>query len=320
MATSRVPVASPASVSRVHYYHANASAYGGYYTSPVALNIPPQASLSLSPSGGYGSASAPSFSINHLGSTIFSFDSASTEVSGEVSSVNGGWLTKVTTTLEGLNVAGVVTADKLVAQIQTEHPLKGNYPTVSFAGSCFENLTIAGSPVDVTLDLDVCDQADDDDGYPSRACMDDSDFLTTVADQYASMNDPDNLPDWVTDRTIPGWIKDRYNWSSSLNGRRTSVLSTIVESISGEFPGRPFLNAIELPGIGRVFLGELLVDGSSYELIMVRLELGCTSSSRLSAPVTARILAADSDQAPPPASGQASAAVVVSNGGTIPPG
>jgi hypothetical protein len=274
MATSRVPAASPASVSRVHYYHANASAYGGNYTSPVARNIPPQASLSLASSGGYGSASAPSFTISHLGSNIFSFDSASTEVSGEVSSIDGGWLTKVTATLLGLNVAGVVAADKLVAQIQTEHPLNGDYPTVTFAGSCFENLTVAGCPIDVTLGLDICDQPDDeDDGYPSEACIDDSDFLTTVADQYASMNDPDDLPDWVTDRTIPSWITQRYTWDPSQNGERSTVLSTLVQSTSGEFPGRPFLNALELPGIGRVFLGELLVDDRSYNLSMVRLEL-----------------------------------------------
>ncbi len=278
MATSRVPDFRdplPERTSRVHYYHANACAYGGSYTSPVARNIPPQASLSLAPSGGYGSASAPTFIISHSGSTLFSFDSASTEVSGEVSSVTGGWLTKVTATLLGLNVAGVVAADKLVAQIQTEHPLEGDYPTVNFAGTSFENLTIEGSPVDVTLDLDICDQADDEDvdGYPSESCLDDLDFLTTVADQYASMNDPANLPDWVTDRTIPSWIAQRYTWNPAQNGERSTVLSTIVQSISGEFPGRPFLNAIELPSIGRLFLGELLVDDRSYNLTMVRLEL-----------------------------------------------
>jgi hypothetical protein len=318
MATSRVPEPAPASTSRVHYYHGNACAYGGYYTSPVAQNISPQASLSLSPSGGYGSASAPGFQISHLGRSIFSFDSATAEVSGEVSSVDGGWLTKVTTTLLGLNVAGVVTADKLVAQIQTEHPLDGDYPTVTFAGSCFENLTVAGQPIDVTLGLDICDQAPGVNGYPCLPCIDDSDFLTTVAEQYAFMNTPDNLPDWATDQTIPSWIKERYTLVPPLS-QRTSVLSTIVQSTSGEFPGTPFGNILDLPGIGRVFLGELLVDGSSYELIMVRLELGCTSSSQLSAPVKARSLGAASGQTPPPASGQASAAVVVANGGTIPP-
>src|SRR5208282_363165 len=283
MATSRLPVATHASTSRVHYYHANASAYGGSYTGPVAQNIPPQASSSLAPSGGYGLASAPSFTISHQGSSIFSFDSGSTEVSGEISSVTGGWLTTVTATLIGLDVVGVVAADKLIAQIQTDHPLNGDYPTVTFAGTCFENLTVGGCPVDVTLGLDICDQSDDsEDGYPSEACIDDSDFLTTVDDQYAFMNDPDNLPDWVTDRTIPNWITQRYTWNPSQNGKRATVLSTVVQSTSGEFPGSPFLNALALPGIGRVFLGELLVDARSYNLTMVRLELNGKHGSGLS--------------------------------------
>ncbi|MGA2416118.1 MAG: choice-of-anchor P family protein [Candidatus Sulfotelmatobacter sp.] len=277
MATHQVPVAPPAPTSRVHYYHADASAYGGSYSSPIAHNIPPQASLSLSPSGGYGSANAGSFQIGN----IFSFDSASTEVSGEVSSIDGGWLTKVTATLVGLNVAGVVSADQLVAQIQTEHPLDGDYPTVTFAGTSFTNLTVAGQQVEVTLNLDICDQSDDEaaNGYPADPCINDKEFLDKVAQQYAFMNDPDNLPSWVTNRAIPSWITERYTWNPSQNGKRTSVLTTVVQSVTvvppknGPFPIRPFLNALELPGIGRVFLGELLVDHRSYNLSMVRLEL-----------------------------------------------
>jgi len=276
MATSRVPVAPPASTNRVHYYHANACAMGGSYTSPVAQNIPPQASLSLSPSGGYGSATAGKFQIGN----ILSFASASTEVSGEVSPVTGGWLTKVTATLVGLNVPGVVAADKLVAQIQTEHPQEGDYPTVTFAGTTFVNLTVAGCAVDVTLNMDICDQSDEEeDGYPSACCIDDSEFLDKVALQYTSMNDPASLPAWVADRTIPSWVTQRYAWDPAQDGERTSVLSTIVQSATvippknGPCPVRPFLNALELPGIGRVFLGELLVNDCSYNLTMVRLEL-----------------------------------------------
>jgi hypothetical protein len=61
------------------------------------------------------------------------------------------------------------------------------------------------------------------------------------------------------------------------------------------FPGRPFGNALEVPGLGRLFLGELLVDCKSYQLTMVRMELGC------------------------PATGQSSAATAKANGGTYPP-
>ena len=34
-------------------------------------------------------------------------------------------------------------------------------------------------------------------------------------------------------------------------------------------------NIIEIPNIGRLHLAEFLVSGNSYELIMMRMELGC---------------------------------------------
>lgn len=45
-----------AASKRVHYFHADASAFGGYFERPIEHTIAPQAPMSLSPSGGYGSA------------------------------------------------------------------------------------------------------------------------------------------------------------------------------------------------------------------------------------------------------------------------
>jgi len=45
------------------------------------------------------------------------------------------------------------------AQISTEHPLEGDDPKVSFSGTTFEKPAIAGCPINVTLDLDVCQTA-----------------------------------------------------------------------------------------------------------------------------------------------------------------
>ena len=49
--------------NRVHYYHADASGLGGYFESPIAQVIAPQAPMSLSPAGGYGSARSENFRI-----------------------------------------------------------------------------------------------------------------------------------------------------------------------------------------------------------------------------------------------------------------
>jgi hypothetical protein len=280
-----------ATTSRVHYYHADASALGGYLERPIAQNIPPQVPMSLSPSGGYGHARTESFRIDG----VLSYQSAYTQVSGRLSEKpDHGWVTLVTSVVEGLNVHEVITADRLVAQISTEHPLEGNYPRVTFLGTRFDNLKVAGCPIDVTLDLDICDQ-NLLKGYPAQSCISDKVFLARVAEQYRFMNDPKNLPKSVKNRSIPDWVKERYNPKTVQAGKRSSIVSSVVKRTDGEFPGRQFGNVFEVPDVGRVFLGELLVDCQSYQLTMLRLELGCFSS------------------------GNTSAAVAKANGGTDPP-
>jgi len=55
-----------------------------------------------------------------------------------------------------------------------------------------------------------------------------------------------------------------------------------VAEVRGQFPGRPFGHVLEIPEIGRVFLGELLLDDNTYRVIGMRLELGCSTHGSLS--------------------------------------
>jgi hypothetical protein len=265
--------------NRVHYFHADACAFGGYFERPIEHNVAPQAPMSLSPSGGYGSARSENFRLEGL----MSYRSAYTQVAGHLSKKEGrGWVTLVTSVVEGLNVLDVITADRLSAQISTEHPLQGDNPKVNFLGTSFENLKVAGCPIDITLDFDICDQGNGT-GYPGEPCITNDRFRRRVAEQYQGMSNPKNFPQWVKNRTIPDWIKDRYEWDDAQAENRGSVLCSIVKEATGQFPGSPFGNVFEVPDFGRVFLGELLVDCKSYQLTMVRLELGCSGQGNLSA-------------------------------------
>ena len=268
-----------AATNRVHYFHADASAAGGYFQLPIDRNLPPQAPMSLSPSGGYGSARSENFRLEG----VMSYKSAYTQVAGHLSKKEGhGWVTLVTSVVEGLNVLDVITADRLSAQISTEHPLQGDNPKVNFLGTSFENLKVAGCPIDITLDFDICDQGNGS-GYPKRSCVSDEQFRRRVAARYQDMTDADALPDWVADRGIPDWIKERYKWDATKATSNGSILCSIVKKSEGQFPGTPFGNVFEVPDFGRVFLGELLVDCKSYQLTMVRLELGCSGQGNVSA-------------------------------------
>jgi hypothetical protein len=266
------------STKRVHYFHADASGLGGNLDRPVEQLIPLQAPLSLSPSGGYGSSRAENFRLKE----VLSFQTAYTQVAGSLSKKpDHGWTTLTTSVVEGLNVLDIVTADRVVAQISTEHPLVGYNPTVTFLGTQFENLKVGGKPIEVILDLDICEQ-EKEDGYPSVPCIGDKRFLARVADQYRDVTNPESFPDWVEDKAVPGWLKGRYQWDNSQVSKKGSVLCSVVKGMNGEFGGRPFGHVLEVPEFGKVFLGELIVDCASYQLVMIRLELGCLADGSVS--------------------------------------
>ncbi|MGA2019632.1 MAG: choice-of-anchor P family protein [Candidatus Sulfotelmatobacter sp.] len=277
-------MASTPSTNRVHYYHADACAYGGFFQSPVNQIIAPQASLSLGMSGGYGSAAAESFQLEGA-PNLLSYDSASTQVSGQLQ--NEGWVTLVTATLENLNVMGMVMADSLSAQILTVHPLEGDNPTVSFAGAAITGLSVGGIPVQVTLDPNICAQTNmNSDGFPAESCVTDEGFLERVAAQYQSMID---VPG------VPGWITERYNPENLQDGECGSVLCSLVSGVEpaspssgvsgGSSPFTAYGNVLVVPGFGNVFLGELLVDCKSYRLGMLRLEIQGRGSGQQGGPI-----------------------------------
>src|SRR6185369_14010449 len=161
---------------RTHSFHADASAFGGQLEQPFERIIPAQAPLTLSPDGGYSSARVDYFAVEGL----FSFKFAYTQVAGIVSKKRPGWTTLATSVIEGLNIGEIFLADRVVAQIVTDHPAAmGKYaPIVNFVGTRFDNLRIGSCPIDVDLDLDLCaPEKADPDGFPGQRTMDDPRFL-----------------------------------------------------------------------------------------------------------------------------------------------
>ena len=59
-----------------------------------------------------------------------------------------------------------------------------------------------------------------------------------------------------------------------------------IEVVQGQKPKFVGPNIIEIANVGRVHLAELLVSGNSYELIMMRLELGCPTEGSSSKAAT----------------------------------
>src|SRR5258708_275212 len=132
-------------------YHGEAVAASGVIRLPFEEVIDIQASVALPMEGGYGSARVEGFKYREL----LSFASAHSVVIGAYSEKDKAWQTLATTTIEKLDVMGVVTADRIVARITSKHPKNGDEPSIIPLGSSFENLRIAGVRVAVDLATDL---------------------------------------------------------------------------------------------------------------------------------------------------------------------
>jgi hypothetical protein len=258
-----------ANIKRVHYYHADASAIGGFFEKPVHQLVPVQAPLSLPPTGGYATSNVCDFRLEGF----LSFKTASTQVSGSVHHKDGPWTTLVTSTVEGLNVGEVLTADRVVAQIVTEHPAVGYNSKVKLLGTRYENLRIAGKEITPVLDLNICMQGDGKE-FPKESCFNSTEFLGKVEKQYRQL----------ASKELPGTLKERYTWDNASRQAKGYVLCSVVNEVKGDFPGKAHGNILDIPDFGKVFLGELIVDQGSYRLIMIRTEQGCAIQGRMSGP------------------------------------
>src|SRR4051812_25823783 len=122
---------------------------------PFHETVETQASSALPPTGGYSSSSASHFRYRD----IFRFEHARTLVTGsrlsDVMRDSGPervHSTLIQSVIEGLDILGVVTADRIEAHIVSEHVSGGfGETTFTLARTRVQNMRIAGEPVEVDI-------------------------------------------------------------------------------------------------------------------------------------------------------------------------
>jgi hypothetical protein len=259
----------PASKERTHTYHAEATVLSGNLTLPVTQNIEPQTHSKLDPKGGYHSQRSDSYKLE----SIISFDNAYSHVAGNKSTKPGeGWHTMTTTVVEGLNVMEVLTADRVVGQTITHHPLEGYIPSISFLGTRFENLRIAGIPVEIEWDQDIFAATPAND-LPYAL---DAGVVSRVGRQYSRI---------LKNKNLSPKLQERYNHLSSTLGASETIECSLINRVAGLFPGTIAGNVITVPGFGTITLGKVTVKhedpvGKTHKkttvtLSMIDLMLGC---------------------------------------------
>lgn len=264
------------SIEREHGYYAEAKVLEGHLRLPLVQEIKPQAYAKLPERGGYLAQHEADYRLEGA----ISFRSAYTQVAGNKDVKPGhGWSTLATAAVEGLNVFDVVTADRVVAQIAAEYPLVGYVPHVTFLGTRFENLRIAGHPVKLDLDLNLLGPKPENDAPYSKG----PGFLDRVASQHTNV------------RTHPSLLEElfgRYTGLPSIPENPEAVECSLVNQADGSFPGRCFGHVIEVPDFGTIILAALRLEQSDYQagtgtpkcttihLTMIELKLGCLAAGK----------------------------------------
>lgn len=256
---------------RTHIYHAEATVLGGHLQLPLSQDIVAQAHTKLSEKGGYFTQRSEAYRLQ----SVISFRSAYSHVAGNRSTKPGeGWNTLTTTVVEGLNVLEVVTADRVVGQMITEHPLEGYVPSVSFLGTHFENLRIAGHSVELDMDHEIFGPKPTADAPYTR----ESGFIGRVTAQYDRIRQHKDLPEPLA---------ERYNLLSSTLGASEAAECSLVNQAAGRYPGKTFGHVIAIPGFGTIALAKLTVKHedphettnvhkrTTFTLTMIDLKLGC---------------------------------------------
>ena len=284
MATMTETPEAVGTVIRSHDYHAEAHVLSGHLQRPIEQKIERHAPVSLKDRrGGHLTRFEEEVSIEGL----ITFAKGHTRVSGARSLKHHGWITLSTSVVEGLNVFEIITADRVVSQVSTNHPYEyGHVPHVTFLGTQFKNLQVSGFPVTLDINLGFCGERPPDD----RSYLQDAKFLNTVKDQTERI---------FNARGLPKELKEQYHEKlahiESLlktsdagdHGHREPITCSLVQSI-GEIPipgVQTFGHVIVIPDFGAVALGEIEVgerkdDGSQtpslyFELTGINMKLGC---------------------------------------------
>jgi hypothetical protein len=238
-----MPMDSP---HRTYHYNAHGSALSGHIQRPFDEIIEVQAGMSLPTSGGYGATRVNGFRFKE----VISFQSASTQVSGSKKKEDNSHTTLVSTTVEGLNILDVVTADRVIARLASHHPPGQDEASITLLGSHFENLRIAGCPVTVELDHDLFLRMD---------------TLAAIRKEFESNTDFRRMAEDPIHTGQPQKAPDPCG----------VLYCSLVKDIKTTCPGvKRRGHLLEVPQFGKIFLAEVVAEHGTRSLTMLRLELG----------------------------------------------
>jgi hypothetical protein len=236
-------------------YRAGAAALGGYLTRPFTEPLQVQAASFLTPVGGYGSARVEHYRFHE----IVSFRAGYTQVIGIEHEANGRVVreTLAQAVVEGLDILGMVTADRVVARLASSSPGEAGEEDelrILPVGSYFENLRIAGHLLEPRMHPHLLDEK-----AATRSRIE--------AVSKGLLFDPD-APEGGKPIEFP---------------RRGKLRCSLCLPLRQAFPGATAGpgGRIVIPGFGDIYLGEFIVSSDHRQLTMIRVELHSPEKGRV---------------------------------------
>jgi hypothetical protein len=215
------------------HFHAEGHAFSGEFRHPLWSVIPAQASASLSQIGGHATALVENF--HHQ--DFVCFKSAHTHISGKRRR-DETFVTHASTVVKGLNILGMVTAERIVCRLTSIHSPKEKEGHIIAEDSRFEGLKVNGEDVKVILRHDLLVK-----------CKTFDDLAKGIASDAKS-----------------GKIAETKDGVA---------LCSLVEKIETKLKGVDAKrHLIEVPNFGKIFLAEVYAEPGTRTLTMLRLELG----------------------------------------------
>lgn len=269
---------------RRFWFRGSTMAVGGRITGPICESIDPQGACVLPPGGGYASASIENFNFKN----IVRFERVTSTLSGQKVRHPDGLAgeTLVTTAIEGLNILDVITADRVVARITSQHLENERESEILPFGSQFENLRIGGIPIEL-------------ESYPellrggrykeiTGSSRTDSFPFIDANGNPIKTEEPQTKPaarSQTKQEIAAGARPEEAAKESRFPSDRTLLAPLFrLDKKKGVIPvgaRTKGQHGIFVPGFGIVYLGEYLITRDSRQLTMLRVELGCPISGSI---------------------------------------
>jgi hypothetical protein len=236
-------------------YHAEAVGLSGYITLPVQEMIDIQAAAALPINGGQASSRVENF--NHR--NFVSIKSAESHVIGSFSAKDNAHGTMASTVIEGLNILNVVTCDRIVVRLTSKHNVEAKTPEDGEAsyilhGTRFENLRIAGFPIEPDLAVDTF-----------------SELSTWTKLNNAHSSDGKKRESL---KKLAMYPKDGNELPVS-RGVYGCRLARGLDSLPGGLTVKD--GGIYVPHFGTVYIGEFFIAPQMRRLMALHVDLGCST-------------------------------------------